>query len=156
MAGSLVQSAVLPALHGSRAQYRRSAKTHAIARVTMSKLQVRSPSLRFSGNHVPRTFFLGSGSITVQAMRPVRKQGRRFVVKAMFERFTEKAIKVTALFCSKHHGKNYLANIFIICLLVEPLISAFDSLFVQVLSILNIAFNHKTIKVIIVVILCYD
>jgi hypothetical protein len=119
MAGSLVQSAVLPALHGSRAQFRRSAKIHAIARVTTSKLQVCSPSLRFSGNHVPCTFFLGSGSIAVQAMRPVRKRGRRFAVKAMFERFTEKAIKVihgyfylniaTALFCNKSHGTNYLA-----------------------------------------------
>lgn len=95
MAGSLVQSAVLPTLHGSRAQFRRSARTRAISRVTMNTLQVRSPSLRFSGTRVPHTSFFGTGSILPgQAMRPVRKQTRSVAVKAMFERFTEKAIKV--------------------------------------------------------------
>lgn len=76
-------------------QFRRSAKTSSIVRVTNSKLQVCSPSLRFSGTDVPHTFFLSARSIlTCQTMRPVSKQTRRAAVKAMFRRFSEKAIKV--------------------------------------------------------------
>ncbi|KAJ1694060.1 hypothetical protein LUZ63_010758 [Rhynchospora breviuscula] len=98
MAGSLVQSAALPALHESRAQLRRSTKTHAIARVSMSKLQLHSCPSRLYGSCVPRTFFLGAGSIVPgQTMRPVRKQAISVAVKAMFEPFADQAIKVVML-----------------------------------------------------------
>jgi hypothetical protein len=99
MAGSLVQTAVVPTLHGNRNQLHWSAKNCAIARVTASKLEARPPSLRLSETQLPHTLFLGSGSIlTGQAMHPVRKRTRHVAVMAMFEEFNGKSIHV--LYCS--------------------------------------------------------
>ena len=103
MAGAVIQSTNIPASFSSQrnGQFQRSGKSIKAVKMMAS---LRAPGYRmpsFSGLR-GRNSFLGSSSEGLYSkMRGVvsirRGTASRFVVRAMFERFTEKAIKVIML-----------------------------------------------------------
>jgi ATP-dependent Clp protease ATP-binding subunit ClpC len=101
MEGVLVQSAIVPTVYGS------SSARHARARKNATMVRnMPTRTLALSGfQGLRQTNFLDTksiikrdfGSIVASQIARPRGRGSRAVVRAMFERFTEKAIKVVML-----------------------------------------------------------
>jgi ATP-dependent Clp protease ATP-binding subunit ClpC len=99
MEGALVQSAVVPTVYNSCAQVRGRARATAVPSMrtktmTLGGFQgLRRANFLDTKSVVRRDF----GSIVASQLARPRGKGSRMVVRAMFERFTEKAIKVIML-----------------------------------------------------------
>ncbi|KAM0905428.1 hypothetical protein ACQ4PT_017399 [Festuca glaucescens] len=99
MEGALVQSAIVPTVYNNCAQVRGRARATAVR-------SMRTQSMTLGGfQGLRRANFLDTksvvrrdfGSIVASQLARPRGKGSRMVVRAMFERFTEKAIKVIML-----------------------------------------------------------
>jgi len=99
MEGALVQSAIVPTVYNSCAQVRGRARATSFRSMetqttTLGGFQgLRRANFLDTKSVVSRDF----GSIVASQLARPRGKGSRMVVRAMFERFTEKAIKVIML-----------------------------------------------------------
>ena len=99
MEGALVQSAIVPTVYNSCTQIRGRAAATAVRSMRTQTMTIggfqglRRANFLDAKSVVRRDF----GSIVASQLARPRGKGSRMVVRAMFERFTEKAIKVIML-----------------------------------------------------------